>query len=179
MLQKSSTYKVLTVFFTKPTKTHYLMEISRSISIAHTVVKNNLNILVKEEIITESEEKKGSRIFPIYKANINNKNYRRQKRLHNLTTILESGLIEFIEQRLTPNAIVLFGSYQKGEDIEDSDIDIFLECKEEKISIRKFENKLQRRIQLHFKENFRAFPKELKNNIINGIVLHGFLEGYK
>ena len=39
------------------------------------------------------------------------------------------------EGKLAPKSIVLFGSYQKGEDIENSDIDIFVECKKEKLNI--------------------------------------------
>ena len=73
----------------------------------------------------------------------------------------------------------MFGSYQKGEDVEDSDIDLFIECKKEELDIKIFEKKLGRNIELHFNENFTSYPKELKNNIINGIVLSGFLEGYK
>ena len=33
--------------------------------------------------------------------------------------------------------------------------------------------------ELHFNDNFNSYSKELKNNIINGIVISGFLEGYK
>ena len=54
-----------------------------------------------------------------------------------------------------------------------------VECKKEELDLSRFENKLGRRIQVHFKENFNAYPKELKNNIINGAVVSGFLEGYR
>ena len=78
-----------------------------------------------------------------------------------------------------PKSIVLFGSYQKGEDSENSDIDLFVECDKEELDVKIFEKKLGRKIELHFKKDFTLYPKELKNNIINGIVLSGFLEGYK
>jgi len=179
MLQKSSMFKTAEVFFINPTKSHYLMDISRNIKIAHTSVKKNLNSLVKLRIVTESAERKGSRKFPIYKANINSKEFRRYKTIYNISSLLESGLIEFIEEKLTPKSIVLFGSYQRGEDDEESDIDIFVECKKEELDMKSFEKKLKRRIQLHFRKNFASFPKELKNNITNGIVLSGFLEAYE
>ena len=99
--------------------------------------------------------------------------------IYNLSSLLESGLIKFIEEKFMPKSIILFGSYRRGEDIENSDIDIFVECKEKKLNLDKFERKLNRNIQLHFKENFNLYPKELKNNIMNGIVVGGFLEGYK
>jgi len=155
------------------------MDISRSSRLAHTSVKKNLDMLVRLGLIIKSIEKKGRREFPFYKANINNKNFKKYKIVYNILVLLESNLIDFIEEKLMPKSIVLFGSYLKGEDAKNSDIDLFIECKNEEIDIRVFEKKLGRKVELHFKENFILYPKELKNNIINGIVLSGFLEGYK
>tara|TARA_Y100000310_G_C20296923_1_gene629867 strand:- start:200 stop:667 length:468 start_codon:yes stop_codon:yes gene_type:complete len=155
------------------------MDISRNTKLAHTSTKKNLKELIKLELITKSIEKKGKRKFPIYKANIDNKLFKEYKMTYNLSTLLESDIISFIEKKLLPKSIVIFGSYQKGEDTEDSDIDIFIECDKEELILDKFEKKLNRKIQLHFKDNFTSYPKELKNNIINGFVVNGFLEGYK
>ncbi|HLD19597.1 MAG TPA: nucleotidyltransferase domain-containing protein [Candidatus Nanoarchaeia archaeon] len=179
MLQKSSMFRTAEVFFSSPNKEHYLMNISRTTRLAHTSVKKNLKKLVKSGLVIESAEKKGGRKFPIYKANLSEKSFKNYKLINNLSSLLESGLIEFIEQKLAPKSIVLFGSYARGEDIESSDIDLFVECKEEELGVRAFEKKLGRKIELHFMGNFSSYPKELKNNIINGIVLMGFLEGYK
>jgi len=167
------------MFFVNPTKKKYLMDISRNMGLAHTSVKKNLDKLVKSRLVIESVEKKGGRKFPLYKANTENRLFKEYKRIYNLSSLIESGTIRFIEEKLMPKSIIVFGSYQRGEDTEDSDIDIFAECKEGGLNLDKFEKKLDRKIQLHFKENFALYPKELKNNIINGIVLSGFLEGYK
>lgn len=167
------------IFFINPTKKEYLMDISRTIGLAHTSVKKNLAKLVKLGLVIESIEKKGKRKFPIYMASTGSKLFKEYKMIYNLSSLLESGIIRFIEEKLTPNSIVLFGSYSRGEDTEDSDIDLFVECDKEDINLNKFEKKLNRKIQLHFKKNFVQYPKELKNNIINGIVIRGFLEGYK
>ena len=179
MLQKSSMFRTAEVFFVNPSKEHYLMNMSRNIGLAHTSIKKNLKDLVKLGIITEHNEKKGERLFPVYKSNLDNKLFKRYKLIHNLSYILESGLVDFIEEKLMPKSIILFGSYSRGEDTETSDIDVFVECKNEELNIKIFERKLGRKIELHFKEKFTLYPKELKNNIINGIVLNGFLEGYK
>ena len=167
------------VFFINPDKIHYLMDISRKIGIAHTSVKSNLVKLIKLGLIEEVKEKKGTRIFPVYMAKKEDKSFRKYKKMHNLSFLLESKLIEFIEEKLAPKCIVLFGSYSRGEDTENSDIDIFVECKKEELNVKSFEKNLGRKIELHFSESFASYPKELKNNIINGIVLTGFLEGYK
>ena len=179
MLQKSSMVRVLEFFFINPSKEHSLKNISKKVKLAHTSVKNNLNKLVKLRLILESIEKRGKRKFPVYKANRDYKFFRNYKIIHNLSSVLESGLIGFIEEKLMPKSIILFGSYRKGEDTENSDIDLFIECKEEKLNLKIFEKKMGKRIQLHFKENFNLYPKELRNNITNGIVLDGFLEAYK
>ena len=178
MIQKSSMDKTAEVFFINPTKKHYLMDISRSIGLAHTSVRRNLDKLVKWGLITESIEKKGDRKFPLYLANLDNKNFKKYKTIYNISSVLQSKLIEFIEEKLMPKTIVLFGSYQRGEDIEKSDIDLFVECKKEELVTSSFEKKLGRKIELHFNDNFKSYSKELKNNIINGTVLSGFLEGY-
>jgi predicted nucleotidyltransferase len=179
MLQKSSMFRTAEFFFVNPSKEHYLMDISRNIGLAHTSIKKNLKDLVKLGIINEHDEKKGERLFPVYHANLSNKLFKKYKLIHNLSFILESGLIDFIEEKLMPKSIVLFGSYSRGEDTETSDVDLFVECKKEELNLKLFEKKMERKIELHFKENFVLYPDELKNNIINGIVLSGFLEGYK
>ncbi|MBI2564833.1 nucleotidyltransferase domain-containing protein [Candidatus Woesearchaeota archaeon] len=178
MLQKYSILMVLEVFFIEPSKEHYLMNISRTINIAHTSVKQNLIKLVKRGLINQETQRKGKRNFPVYKANKDNKEFKRYKMIYNITSLLESRLIDFLEEKIAPKAIILFGSYRRGEDLEDSDIDIFIEGIEEKIDLKIFEKKLKRKIQLHFKKDFNTYPKELKNNIINGILLQGFLEAY-
>lgn len=179
MLQKSSMEQTFAFFFDSPTKGHSLMEISTAIGIAHTSVKQNLKELVKEGLIIGSIEKKGKRKFPIYTAERNAKKFQQQKMIHNLSILLDSLLIDFLEDKLAPKAIVLFGSYRRGEDIETSDIDIFVECNQEDLYLKPFEKKLNRKIEIHFQQNFLSYPQELRNNIINGIVLRGFLEGYK
>ena len=179
MLQKCSIFDVAGVFFNEPTKDHYLIEISRKANLAHTSVKKYLKILKNKNIIKQRIEKRGSRNFPFFMANINTKEYKEHKKIYNLIKIRQSKLIVYLKDKIMPRSIVLFGSYFKGEDIEDSDIDVFIEANEEILDLSTFEKKLKRKIQLHFKENFNKYPKELKNNIINGIVLHGYLEVFK
>jgi predicted nucleotidyltransferase len=167
------------VFFDRPTEDHYLIGISREIGLAHTSVKKQLNELLKQKIIIERILKKGTRRFPSYKANINGYNYRKEKMFANLISIQDSGLIEFLEEKIMPRCIVFFGSYSRGEDIEDSDIDLFIEASELKLDIKVYVKKLKRNIHLVYSEKFTDFSPELRNNIANGIVLYGFLSCYK
>lgn len=179
MIQKSNIMDVLAPFFQEPTKTQYLMGISRKIKLAHTSVKKALFRLVREGIVIETVEKRGKRRFPVYKADINSDRFRELKRQDNLQKLTDSGLLDYLEQKLSPKSMVLFGSYQRGEDLEDSDIDLFLECEEEEMGLERYEKMLGRKIQLHFKEDFTKYPSELKNNIINGTIMRGYLVAYK
>lgn len=178
MLQECSIFKVAGIFFTEPTKQHYLMEISQKAGLAHTSVKKYLIDLKNKGVIKETLEKKGKRKFPVYTADLESTAYRKYKRMFNIAKLIESGLIDYLKDNLMPKTTVLFGSYSRGEDVEESDIDIFLECKKNNLDLSKLEKQLGRKIQLHFKEKFKNYPTELKNNIANGIVLSGYLEAF-
>ena len=116
-----------------------------------------------------------------FAANRTSAVFLQEKRLFNLRSLYRSGLIEFLIQEYSNPTIVLFGSYARGEDIESSDIDLYVESsKISKIDLTSFEKKLHRKIELfvHKKISFIK-NKELVNTIINGITLHGFLEVLK
>jgi predicted nucleotidyltransferase len=68
---------------------------------------------------------------------------------------------------------LVFGSYSIGEDIESSDIDLFMISKSKKIDVKKFEKKLKREINLLVVDNLNKIEKPLLNKIYNGIVLCG------
>lgn len=55
-------------------------------------------------------------------------------------------------------------------------MDLFVISKEEKLDLNKFEKKLNKEINIFFSEDFDKLSKELKNNIINGIILKGYLK---
>jgi predicted nucleotidyltransferase len=176
MLQKYTLDEVAKVFYDFPTQEHYLKGISRDIGMAHTSVKTRLNELKKIGIIKEEVRKKGKRSFPIYRADLSSAVYRKHKAASNHLSLIGTGIIEFLQNQTMPKTIVFFGSYQKGEDTEGSDIDLFIQAEESDLDVGKFEKKMRRKIQLHFKKDFNSYPPELKNNIINGIVLQGYLK---
>lgn len=178
MLQNCNTLKVAGVFFQEPSKEHYLKQISKKSKLAHTSVKKILKDLKKEDIIKEKKYQRGSRYFPVYFANTETKKYKHYKKIFNLDKIYSSGIIEFLKTETMPETIVLFGSYLKGEDTEESDVDLFIQAKSSQTDtkLKKFEKKLGRNIQLHFKEKFQDYNAEMKNNILNGLILYGYLE---
>lgn len=179
MLQEDTTWNIARLFFAEPTKEHYLKEISRKIGISHTSVIPNLKLLLKEEIIEKKVDRKGKRQFPVYYAKRDGEKFKFFKKISNILSLREAGIIRVIEREFTPNSIILFGSYSRGEDIEDSGIDLFVQSSEKKLDLSNFNNSLHRKINLYFNPNFGELPKELRNNMLNGIILSGFVEAFK
>lgn len=155
-----------------------LRAISRRADLSHTSVKKHLETLEEEGLIETREVRAGGKSYPVYLASRENERYKHYKSVDMISRIRESGLLQKLIEDAMPDCIVLFGSAARGEDVKNSDIDLYLQCEEKELDLTKFEDSLKRNIQLHFKPDFVTYSKELKNNIINGTVLHGYLTGY-
>ncbi|MBI4154300.1 nucleotidyltransferase domain-containing protein [Candidatus Woesearchaeota archaeon] len=99
------------------------------------------------------------------------------KRVENLKGVYVSGLSGCLEEQLAGSTIILFGSYSRGEDVKNSDIDIAVIGRMDKmLELEKYEKVLNRRINVNFYGSWGEIHKHLKNNILSGIVLHGSVE---
>lgn len=174
MLQNYNTYKVLELFFDYPTKSFQLREISRILNLGLPSVANHVKKLEKERFI--KREKGG--IYDSFKANKTEK-FKLYKKTNLLLRLSECGLLDFLKEKLMSDAIVLFGSAVQGNDVEESDIDLFILSKKKDLHLKPFEEKLNRKINLFCEEKLNKLSKELMNNIINGIVLSGYLRVLK
>ncbi|MCZ7357101.1 MAG: nucleotidyltransferase domain-containing protein [Candidatus Methanoperedens sp.] len=177
MLQKYNKWKVLKVFFENPNPEgagFQLREIGRITKLATTSVKRYLNELVNEELIIISKHR--IHAYPVYRANLDSEKFRFLKKIDTIMTLKDSGLIEFLESKCMPDVIILFGSASRGEDTIESDIDLYMLCKERKMDLQDFEKRIKRKISLFFSKDFVELSNELKNNIINGIILKGYLK---
>jgi predicted nucleotidyltransferase len=116
-----------------------------------------------------------------YTANRSSKALLLEKLTYNLRTLHETGLVEHIIKEHSNPPIIVFGSYSRGEDTEDSDIDIYIETsKKTDIDLTAFENRLKRKIQVFQHRKITDIKnRNLANNIINGIVLNGQVEVLK
>jgi len=171
MLRNYNTYRVLKLFFDRPTHNFQLREISRDLKLGLPSVKNHLEKLKKLGFI--KKEKKG-----VYKSYVSTRNdlFKLYKKTDILIRLYKSGLVDFLADTISPDSIVLFGSASRGEDIETSDIDLLVVANERQVNLKVFEKKLKRKIALHFEPRVEKIPKELLNNIINGIVIYGYLK---
>lgn len=114
----------------------------------------------------------------VYSANRSATEFLLEKSLTNIKHLFVSGLIHFIIEELSNPTIVVFGSYVRGEDVENSDIDLYIETPTKKtIRLDKFEKLLKRKIQLFIHSSIKDVKnKELANNILNGIKVNGYLK---
>ncbi|MBM3232941.1 nucleotidyltransferase domain-containing protein [Candidatus Pacearchaeota archaeon] len=171
--------KVMEVIFKYPDKEFSLSDLAKEAGVAKPNMSEILAQLQSKNLV---QIEKLSKIWRI-RANRTNQEYIRNKIIYNLNFIYQSGLIEFLVKAYgNPKAIVLFGSFRKGEDLSTSDIDIAIEdsfASEYNAvylgALTEYEKSIGRRIQIH-EFNRKTIEIHVFNNIANGIVLHGFLE---
>lgn len=148
-------------------------EIAIKLNVSPTAIGKSVKNLEKKELITKTKTK----TINFIKLNRENHKTIELKKINNLSQIYTNGFKEFLEEKFAGATIILFGSYDKGEDTTNSDIDIAVIGRKEKNIDRKYyEEILQRQININFYGSFKEIHKNLKNNILNGSVLCGTIE---
>ena len=171
--------RVISVLFKYPEKEFSLSDLAKEAGVAKSHIGKVLDELYSLRLISIT---KLSKIWRI-KANQQSNEFIKSKIAYNLNFIYQSGIIEFLNEHFNnPKAIILFGSFRKGDDISTSDIDIAIETDEVKEyktvttkELIEFEKLINRKIQIHL-FNRGKIDINVFNNIANGIVLSGFLE---
>jgi len=162
----------LRLFFEEPSREFNVREVARILRLSPATVSKELKIFAKKEILKERRE----RIFKLYRTNLENDFYRDLKIFYNMRKIKDSRLIEALNSFYLKPAIVLFGSASMGEDIETSDFDFLIVSEKTKDfpDLKKFERKMERRLQLLVVKDIKDLRnKHLINNVLNGISLQG------
>jgi uncharacterized protein len=174
-LFKKSTKQILNIIFRQPNKSFYIRNLARLSKLSTTAVIDTTKLLQSLNIIKIEK----TEITTNIKANLESETFSTYKRIFNLYSIEENNLTQLLNKELTPTAIVLFGSYSKGEDIEESDIDILVisnkkTTKTIEKSLEKIEKELKRNINLQILPSLEKSSEEFKNAVSNGIVLQGY-----
>ncbi|MFP4046087.1 MAG: nucleotidyltransferase domain-containing protein [Candidatus Aenigmatarchaeota archaeon] len=170
MFDKKNTNKVAELFFMNPDRSFHLREISRNLGVSVSTVSRAVDELEHEDLVTTE---KG--VTKEVSANTT-EHFRDLKISYNLKSLAKSGLIDTIEETFHPETIVLFGSYSRGEDSSDSDIDIaVVNCPEKEYDLSRFESELERNINLH-NIKLEKTGQNFKKTLANGIVLRGYLD---
>jgi len=164
-------------FFDNPTNKLRVRQIEKKLNLSFPSVIFYCKKLKNDGILKTVEV--SNVVF--YTADRDNQNYLLEKKFYNIKNLYNSDFIDYIKTELSNPVIVVFGSYAKGEDIESSDIDLYIETPSKKeVNLEKYEKILKRRIQLFVHRDINEIRnKELKNNIVNGSILNNFLEVFK
>jgi len=170
--------KIHAWFFAFPKSEFSLNDLSKALNISKTTANITVSQLVKDGFLNVSNIGKLWRI----KANQDHRWFETRKIPFNLRVIYECGIIEWIEKNIqNAKAIILFGSYRKGDDIAESDLDIAVEVSGNKNLEICSVNIQELGYRKNVKANIHLFSRNRINlnlfaNIANGIVLSGFFE---
>lgn len=170
---------ILRLFFDKPGKKYHIREVASLVGVAPRITKKYLENMRKIKIQTLKKEK----LHDSYSADTESVFFKDLKVFYIEKKIRSSGIVDFIDRKFNYPAIVFYGSASRGEDNENSDLDLFIVAKKcENISIDKFSDVIGR--EIHFmcisENGFKCGKNcELINNVINGIVISGFLEVFE
>ena len=161
-------HKVLQVFFDNPTPQggYYLRELSRKASLAPTSVKNHLQTLINQGLVVAKQHRVHD--YDTYYAS-ENQAFRFHKSQYTLYQLQEA--VNYIQESTLADCIILFGSASRGEDTPQSDIDLYVQAPQTDLQLTTYENVLNRKINVLFQESFENFSRELKNNLVNGILV--------
>lgn len=174
MFEKINNIKLLECFFEGPNKWYHLREYARDNNVSSSTAFKYLNLFYKKGILKKKKEHN----LALYKANDDSEDFIDMKIFWNIRKIKNSKVLDYLEDKFNPKCIILFGSIAKGLDIKNSDIDLFvLSPIKKEVKLDKFEKLIGRPIQLFMMDKKELKDKkELANNILNGIILRGYLD---
>jgi predicted nucleotidyltransferase len=176
MSQNNIKVRLLEHYFINPTSKLRVRQIERELNIPLPSAIRYARDLEKAGLLTR--EKIGNVVF--YTANRDHA-FILEKKLYNIKSLYACGLVDYLREELSNPSIIVFGSYSKGEDTEQSDIDMYIQSPSKKtISLEKYEKILKRNIQAFRHKSIHDIQNiHLANNIINGVILNGFIEAFR
>jgi len=173
--------KILEIFIINPEKEFHVRELARMLNKSPTTISKHLRGYEKSHIL----KSKKNLNHLLFKGDLLSLAFRQKKINYNLEKIISSGLIKFLKNEFDyPEAIVLFGSWAKGENVDLSDLDLLIISPIKKeVEMKKFKKKFGE-IQLFVLSNdkikeMQKNSPELVNSFVNGIVLDGSWEMFR
>ena len=173
-INNNNRIKILKLFFNgRNTKLH-VREVARRSDLTPRGAQNILKSLAKEGLLNNEP----TDIVNNYMGNYDNERFIGLKRALNLYSIYSTGLITKLEEfYVNPKCILLFGSYSRGEDTKESDIDIAIITSMKDVpEASKEEAVLKRKISIHLITDLEQEDTNFINTLANGIVLSGYLD---
>ena len=173
---RTSVFKVAELIFNSPNKIFHIRKLAEEAGLSTTATLAAVTELQKFKI--SSIEK--TDVTTNIRADLESEAYRFYKKVFNLYRLERYGIIDILKDRFSAHALVLFGSFARGEDIEESDIDFLIITKNRTADVDEYlvgwERFFKRKINIHILPSLEDSSKEFKNAVANGIVLHGYLK---
>lgn len=149
--------------------------VANALGVSQPAVMKSLPEMKREGLINLEQDEESRR----WAVSLNQDNHKiiQQKRADNLKQIYDSELADFLEKEFAGATIILFGSFSRGDDTFDSDIDIaVIGRKNKELNLTQFEKILERKININFYPSFKEINKYLRENLFSGILLAGGIE---
>jgi len=176
LFQKITQLKVLELFIKNPHEEYYLREAARILKMDPATVYRSLNLLLKESLIKREKRKN----LILYKANMENPSLRYIKIAYTLQWLKKKRLVETLKMELPGlSSVILYGSYAKGENDENSRVEL-LTISQTRKNITPQLKKLLKKEVFHLNLSLAQWIKIERGNrelyldiITGGIVLYG------
>lgn len=182
LFSRQSVLRVARLVFNYPNKVFHIRQLENETGFSTTAVTKAVEDLQKFKIINVEE----TALTKNVKANLDSEEYRFYKLVFNLYRLKRYLFVnKLMELFGKPEAIVLFGSSARGEDVEESDIDILVLSSKPLSGERKsdlnetlgvYGRDFNRKINIIVLQSLDKSLPEFKNAIANGIVLYGYLK---
>lgn len=158
----------LKAFFEENYKRIHVREYAKLLKISPPTASTKLETYYQNGLLKKETDKR----YNLYFGNKESETFKDLQQIY--WKIKLESLLDHLEEQTVNPIIILFGSVAKGENKEDSDIDIavFTPTKKE-IQLEKFEKIIKKNIQLFTFSTLDKVPQKLKNNILNGKLLRG------
>ena len=171
-----SVFKVADFIFNEPNRSFHIRMLENETGLSTTAVKASIQKLESCKIVNVES----TRLTTNVKAKTDSDSYTFYKRIFNLYKLQRYGFVERIRKMYKPEAIVLFGSFSRGEDVEGSDVDILVITPNRKTEgldklADNMENVLKRKLDIKVLPSLAKSESEFKNAVANGIILYGYL----
>lgn len=170
---------IVTPFFEQPHGHFLLRELAKKIKKSPMTIRGYVQSLLKEGYLLQNKKTKP---YPTYMANVNSAAFHNLKLFYNLEKIRRSELLEHLQKTFDYPTVILFGSYAKANDDENSDVDLcVITAIPAEHTFSKFEKVIKRPISIRFYtpkqwKELRTLHPDMVNSICNGIVLSGQIE---
>ncbi len=163
---------ILKLFFIDPVGEYSVREVARKLNISTSTASIHLKELEKRKLLISRKFKN----LLLYKANLDNSNFRILKISYTLYSLVKSGLIDEINKTYFIPVVILYGSAARGMDTLTSDIDLciitpFKDRRMKNVSI--YEKALKRDLHLTIVENINELGSLKKEIIEKGIIIQG------